>query len=198
MKLIRLVPAALALVALPMFATHSQAQPRRVAVGGFREGYEFTVTLNQNTFGDSMELQNDTGAGFRFGYLFNPHHEIEFMANGVTADDSDQVNFPGETADITNIQVSYVYNFTPHGVVPYLTAGVGAIIVDDSSPFLGNETDQVLGLGAGVRFFLGRVAFVRFELRGNYFDGSGNVFIDRDHYSFAETSFGFGWRFPVR
>ena len=105
MKLIRLVPAALALVALPMFATHSQAQPRRVAVGGFREGYEFTVTLNQNTFGDSMELQNDTGAGFRFGYLFNPHHEIEFMANGVTADDSDQVNFPGETADITNIQV---------------------------------------------------------------------------------------------
>jgi len=145
-----------------------------------------------------MQLKDDTGAGFRFGYLFNPHHEIEFMYNGVTADDSDQVNFPGEKADISNLQVSYVYNFTPHGVVPYLTAGIGALVADDSSPFLGSETDSVVGLGGGVRFFLGRVAYARFELRGNYFDGSGNVFINGDHYSFTETSFGFGWRFPVR
>jgi len=194
----RLALAAFALVALPLFVTDSRAQPRRYGVGGFREGYEITLSLNFNSFENKMELNDDTGAGFRFGYLLNPHHEIEFMYNGVTADDSDQVNFPGETADISNIQVSYVYNFTPHGAVPYVTAGVGLLHADDSSPFLGSETDQVVGLGAGVRFFLGRIGFVRFELRGNFFDGSGNVFFDGEHYSFAETSFGFGWRFPVR
>jgi len=193
MKLIRLVPAALALVALPLFATQSQAQPRRVPVGGFREGYEFTVTLNLNNFENKMELDDDSGAGFRFGYLFNPHHEIEFMFNGVRADDS---FFIDEHADISNLQISYVFNFTPHGVVPYLTAGIGQMHVDDS--FLGTESDQVIGLGAGVRFFLGRVGYMRFEVRSNSFDGGGDVFARDETFTWVETAVGFGWRFPVR
>ncbi len=193
MKPTRLVLAAFALVAWPLFATPSHAQPRRIAVGGFREGYELTVNLNFNSFENKMELDDDTGAGFRFGYLFNPHHEIEFMFNGVRADDS---FVAGETADISNWQVSYVFNFTPHGVVPYLTAGLGLVHTDDSD--LGTETDSVVGLGGGVRFFLGRVGYVRFEARSNSFKGDGRVFARDENFNFLETSVGFGWRFPVR
>ena len=138
----RLVPAAFALLALPLFVTDSQAQPRRRWAGGFREGYEFTVSVNLDSFEDKMELDDDTGAGVRFGYLFNPNHEIEFMYNGITANDR---FFSGESAHIGNTQVSYVFNFTTHGVVPYVTAGLGWVHTNDTD--LGSETDPVWSLG---------------------------------------------------
>ncbi|PYT13330.1 MAG: hypothetical protein DMF51_11090 [Acidobacteria bacterium] len=137
----RLVPAAFALLALPVFVTDSQAQPRRRWAGGFREGYEFTVSVNLDSFEDKMELDDDTGAGVRFGYLFNPNHEIEFMYNGITANDR---FFSGESAHIGNTQVSYVFNFTTHGVVPYVTAGLGWVHTNDTD--LGSETDPVWSL----------------------------------------------------
>ena len=195
MNLRRLLPAVFALVACQLIVPAAHAVPRRYGAPGFREGYEFTVSLNFTSFENKMELNDESGAGVRFGYLFNPNHEIEFLYNGVTADDA---SFIGETAKIANMQVAYVYNFTAHGVVPYFTAGLGWVRFDDSSPFLGSETDQVLGLGGGVRLFLGRVAYARFEVRGNFFEGDDRVFASGESFTFTETSFGFGWRFPVR
>jgi len=189
----RLVPAAFALLVLPLFVTDSQAQPRRRWAGGFREGYEVTVSVNLDSFEDKMELDDDTGAGVRFGYLFNPNHEIEFMYNGITANDR---FFSGESAHIGNTQVSYVFNFTTHGVVPYVTAGLGWVHTNDTD--LGSETDPVWSLGGGVRLFLGPIAYARFELRGNRFDGNGTAFANGESFAFTEAAFGFGWRFPVR
>ncbi len=195
MPLKRLLPAVLALVAVHLLVPEIQAAPSHHGARTFREGYELNAYLTFTDFGSRMELDDDGGAGFRFGYLYNPHHEIEFMFNSVTADDT---FFPGETADIDHLQVAYVLNFTEKRVVPYLTAGLGLVHTDDSSPFLGSETNPVLGVGGGVRFFLGRVAYARFELRRNFFEGDGDVFANGEDFSFQELAFGIGWRFPTR
>ena len=190
----RLPPALCVLAACLLFVPASSAAPRRYA-GGFREGFELNANLTYFHIASKAQINDDLGFGFRFGYLYNPNHEIEFLFNGVTADDE---VFSGETVDFTNLQVAYVYNFTSHGVVPYLTAGIGFMHASDSSPFLGSETDPVLGLGGGCRFFMGRVAFFRAELRRNSFEGSGHVFADKESFAFTEISYGFGWRFPTR
>lgn len=195
MPLKRLLPAVLALVATPLLVPDAQAAPRRHGAGTFREGYELNAYLTFTDFGNRMELDDDGGAGFRFGYLYNPHHEIEFLFNSVTADDT---FYPGETADIDNLQVAYVFNLTEKNIVPYITAGLGLVHTDDSSPFLGSETNPVLGLGAGVRFFLGRVTYARFEWRANFFEGNGDVFARGEDFTFQEYAFGVGWRIPIR
>ena len=195
MLLKRILPAVLALVAVHLLAPEIQAAPSRYGARAFREAYELNAYLTFTDFGSRMELDDEGGAGFRFGYLYNPHHEIEFLYNSVTADDS---IFPGESADVDHMQVAYVLNFTEKRVVPYLTAGVGMVHTDHSSPFIGSETNPVLGVGAGVRFFLGRVAYARFELRGNFFDGDGDVFANGEDFVFHEFAFGVGWRIPTR
>lgn len=191
----RLLPALLVLAALPLCVPDAHAAPRRYPTRGSGEAYELGAYLTFNDFSDRMELDDDGGAGFRFGYLYNPHHEIEFLFNSVSADD--RFNF-GETADVDNLQVAYVFNFSDRNVVPYLTAGLGLVHTDDSSPLLGSETDPVLGLGGGVRFFLGRVTYARFEMRANFFEGDGQVYADGVDFSFKEFAFGIGWRFPAR
>lgn len=194
MTLRRLLPALCVLVACQSFAPDSWAAPRRSA-GGFRQGFELNPYFTFIDFDSKAELEDEIGAGFRFGYLYNPNHEIEFMINSATADDE---FFPGESVDVTNFQAAYVFNFTSHGVVPYFTAGLGFVHFDDSSPFLGSETDAVLGLGGGVRFFLGRVVYARFEYRANFHEGDGDVFASGEDFTFRELAFGVGWRFPTR
>ena len=189
----RLVPLLIVLAALPIFVPDGHAAPRRYGARGSGEAYEFNAYLTFNDFGNRMEMDDDGGAGLRFGYLYNPHHEIEFLFNSVTADDT--FNF-GESADVDNLQVAYVLNFSDKNVVPYLTAGLGLVHTDDS--FLGSETDPVLGLGGGVRFFLGRVTYARFEMRANFFEGDGQVYANGVVFSFKDFAFGIGWRFPAR
>jgi len=186
------------LAALPLFAPEGHAASHRYGTrgpGGSGEAYEFGACLTFNAFSSRMELDDNSGAGVRFGYLYSPQHEIEFLYNSVTADDS--LNF-GERADLQNLQASYVFNFSDRQVIPYLTAGLGLMHTDDSDPLLGSETDPVLGLGGGVRFFLGRVTYARFEMRANFFQGNGQVYANGVDFSFKELAFGIGWRFPAR
>jgi hypothetical protein len=188
----RLPPALCVLVACLLIVPAAWAAPRRYA-GGFREGYELNPYLTFTDFDDKSEIDDEVGIGFRFGYLYNPNQEIEFLFNDVSTDDQ---FIPGETVDVTHLQVAYVFNFTSHDVVPYLTAGLGFVHTDDSD--LGSETDPILGLGGGVRFFLGRVVYARFELRHNRFEGDGVVFANNENFGFNEFAFGVGWRFPTR
>lgn len=193
----RLVPALCVLVTCLLMAPTSWAAPRRYA-GGFHRGFELNGYFTYDNFGSKTELDDDFGAGFRFGYLYNPQQEVEFMINGVSTTgivfDASNNAFVTDD-DITHFQTAYVFNFTSHDVVPYVTAGVGFLSTDDSA--LGTETDLTLGLGAGVRFFLGRVVYARFEARQNFFSGNLPVYEDGESFSFQEISFGLGWRFPT-
>src|SRR5258706_4593432 len=186
----RLRMTAMSLAACSIFLSAPQAAPARH--GGFHRGFELNPYLTFTDFDDKSEINDELGAGFRFGYLYNTSHEIEFLFNDVTTHD---VLDPNQGVDVSQFQVAYVYNFTSHDIVPYVTAGLGFVHTDDQ--FLGTETDPVLGLGAGIRFFLGRVVYARFEARHNRFGGDGTVYLNNEGFTFNEYTFGIGWRFPT-
>ena len=195
----RLLSALTVLLAAFLFVPDVSAQARPYR-GGFHRGFELNGYLTYFNFEKSTDLDDDTGVGFRFGYLYNPQQEVEFLIDSVSTTgairDSTGAIIGIADDNITHFQTAYVFNFTSHDVVPYLTAGVGFLSTDDSD--LGTETDLTFGLGGGVRFFLGRVLYARVEARQNFFSGNLPVFQDSESFSFQEISFGVGWRFPTR
>src|SRR5262249_32592535 len=82
------------LACLPL-ATKSEAAT--AAHGGFRQGYELYPYLTWVNFDDKSDIDDDIGFGFRFGWLFTPNHELDFMWNWVSAQDT---FFPGEWVDL--------------------------------------------------------------------------------------------------
>ena len=193
MRMRRLLPLLITGIALPLLAPPADAAPRRYARrAAAMRGFEFSPYFTFTQFENSAEIDEAIGAGFRFGYLGTPHHEFEFLLNDVTTDDE---VFPGVGIQVTQFQFAYVYNFTRKEVVPYLTAGIGFVTVDDTS--LGDETNPVLGLGGGLKLFLGPAFFARFELRHNQFEGDLPVFAEGEAVSFRELLFGVGWRFGI-
>jgi opacity protein-like surface antigen len=192
MSLKRLPPFLCLAAACLLMIPSLEAAPHR-RYGGFREGFELNPYLTFTDFDKDSEIDDEFGAGFRFGYLYNPNHEVEFLFNGVSTNDE---FITSDNIDVNQFQAAYVFNFTSQGVVPYVTAGIGFVHIDDSD--LGTETDPVFGIGGGVRFFLGPVVYARFELRHNRFEGDGSVFFDGTNNSFNEFAFGVGWRFPTR
>jgi outer membrane protein with beta-barrel domain len=190
--MIPLRPSLTALVTLTAtlaLATPAAAQPRHARQGPIR-GYEFSPYLVFVDFEEELDLDDEIGAGFRFGYLYNPYNEIEFLVEGVSTNDTID---PFIDVDVTTFQFAYVHNFTRKDVVPYFTAGLGFIHTEDA--VLGDETDPALALGLGIRFFLGRSLFARFEGRGHFFEGDLPVFAEGNDVVIREFAFGIGWRF---
>jgi OmpA-OmpF porin, OOP family len=176
----------------PAFAQYGRPAPHR----RFERGYELNPYLTFNQFESKTALDDDIGAGFRFGYLYTPHHEIEFLIDGVsttgTVFDAVSGLTIGTRDDLTNYQVAYVFNFTKRDIVPYVTAGLGFLHTDDD--VLGTETDGVFAYGGGIRFFLGRALYARLEARDNAFRGKLPVYLHED-FNNRVYSFGIGWRF---
>ncbi|HEX9428495.1 MAG TPA: outer membrane beta-barrel protein [Candidatus Polarisedimenticolia bacterium] len=191
MKPVRFLPllgicALLQLVPAPAMAQYRRPPARRQ---NWEHAYEFTPNLTFNHFDDSAFLDDEVGVGFRFGYLYTPNHEIEFLADGVSTNDS---TFTFEKVDINNFQAAYVYNFTKRDVVPYVTAGLGFKHTHDDT--LGSETDLSEGVGGGVRFFIGRALYFRVEGRRDRFKGSGHVYADGEYFYTNQLMLGLGWR----
>ena len=181
------------LILSPLCASTVEAHRRRApAPRPFERGFELTTLFTYTDFESQVEIDNDLGLGFRFGYLFTPRHEIEVMFNSVLTEDE---VFPAIDVDVFNFQVAYVHNFRRSGVIPYLTAGLGFIETDDES--LGRETDPIVGVGGGIRFFAGPVFHIRLEYRYNQFEGDGDVYVDGEDFRINEFAFGLGWRFPA-
>jgi opacity protein-like surface antigen len=196
----RLPSALLVLAGCLFFVPASWAQAPHGHPGGFHRGFEISTGFTFFNFSENAALDNDFGWGFRFGYMYNPQQEIEFLINWVSTTGTVLNATPppaafGTNDDITNFQTAYVFNFTTHDVVPYLTAGIGFVDTHDSA--LGSETDFSWGAGGGFRFFMGRTVFARIEGRYNGFQGSLPVYSNGENFHFTEVSFGIGWRFPV-
>jgi Outer membrane protein beta-barrel domain len=191
----RLLPALLVLavvqLALPPAEAQYRARPRRTYA--FTRGYELGGYLTQTAFSRNAEIKDDLGFGFRFGYLYTPRQEIEFLANSIGTQDE---FVPQIGVDVTHLQAAYVFNFTDKDVVPYVTAGVGFVFTSDES--LGDESDLVQSVGGGVRFFMGPIGYFRIEARHNWFRGNGDVYARDTTFNFNEVAFGVGWRFPTR
>ena len=103
------------------------------------ESWEFGPYLVGFAFDDAIEIEDDWGGGFRFGYNFVPMHEVEFAFEGV--DTQDDV-FHVIDVTVSQFQVCYVFNFMfdPHQtVVPYFTAGLGGIHLEVDDPGFGTD-----------------------------------------------------------
>ena len=185
------LPLAVMIVACAAWiATPAHAQHHRPPAP--RHGGDFNPYFTLTDFQNNVEIDDESGLGFRFGYLVTPHHEIEFSINGVGTED--RIN-PAIDVDVSNLQIGYLYNFTKGGVVPYVGAGLGVVHTDDSA--LGEETDQVLGLCGGVRLFLGPMFHLRFDYRYTRFEGDGVVYANGLDVAIREYSFGVGWRVGI-
>jgi opacity protein-like surface antigen len=186
MKIKTLLAPALLLVLLAA-ASPARAQNRS-------ESWEFGPYLAGFSFDDAIEIEDDTGGGFRVGYNFVPMHEMEFSFEGV--DTQDDVYHQIDVT-VTQFQANYVFNFVYHPrqkVVPYITAGLGGIRIEVSDSFYGtdNETDPLFSLGGGVRFFFTKQFNLRLDLRSISFTGDNVVLADQD-FTNSEFSVGVGW-----
>ena len=188
--LARLIPSAVMFVALSLSTVSPAAAAARARAHPAGPAFEAGFLFNWVDFEDEALLDEDVGFSPRFGILFNPHHEMEFVMDFVTTND---VLAPAIEVDIDQFQVCYVYNFTRHEVVPYVTAGLGWI--DTSATFVGSEETDLFTMGGGVRLFFGRMGYARFELRWTFFEGEGIVFPFQDDVSMMELGAGLGWRF---
>jgi len=187
----RLLPALMLCALAVLIAAPAEAQSRsRSRRKPVERGFELSFYFTQTDFDSKSEIDDDLGIGFRFGYLFTARHQLDFLVNAV---DTHDAFLAQNQVDMTNFQVAYVYNFTSKDVIPYVTAGIG--VVDWHDDFRGNESDGVLGLGAGIRFVAGEAFFLRLEARHNMFEGDNPVFLRGEDFSFNEFAFGLGWRF---
>lgn len=181
LALMALAPLLLA-TALPAFAQNRD------------DSWELGPFLTANDFDGDIEIEDEAGGGFRFGYNFTAMHELEFSFDGVQTEDN---VFNTIDVDIGQFQVNYVFNFVfdrHQPVIPYLTAGLGSIRFEVDNVLFGpdDETDTLFSLGGGVRFFLGKIFNIRLDARKIFFEGDG-VVLNRQDYENTQLSAGVGW-----
>jgi hypothetical protein len=123
-------------------------------------------------------LENTWDIGFRFGYHITKHNMVEFGFFGAATRNPD-LNLD---VDILGGQIDYIHNWFVHHrdkVVLYADAGIG-ILNTSSFGFIkdpnlvGDSVHPSYNFGGGVRFFGGRRAGFRIDLRRTSFTDNGN------------------------
>ena len=135
-------------------------------------GYlQFSKVEGEQAFNDTWDL------GFRFGYNWTKHHEVEFGFFGASTDDGEGLDL---SIDLLGGQVNYIYNFFLQRrgrVVGFGTAGMGIINVSSfgftaDPDAVGDNVNPSYNYGGGIRFFGGQRAGFRFDVRRVVFTDS--------------------------
>jgi len=132
----------------------------------------FSEVEGEQAFNDTWSL------GFRFGYNWTKHHEVEFGFYGASTDNGEGLDL---SIDLLGGQVNYIYNFFLQRrgrVVGFATIGAGLVNVSSfgfvSDPeVVGDSVDPSYNAGLGIRFFGGERAGFRFDIRRVLFTDSG-------------------------
>jgi hypothetical protein len=132
----------------------------------------FSKVEGEQVFNNTWDL------GFRFGYNWTKHHEVEFGFYGASTDNGEGLDL---SIDLLGGQVNYIYNFFLQRrgrVVGFATIGAGLVNVSSfgfvSDPELvGDSVDPSYNAGLGIRFFGGERAGFRFDVRRVLFTDSG-------------------------
>jgi len=137
------------------------------------KAWEINPYVGSLSFGDvngETAFEDTWDLGFRFGYNWTKHHEVEFGFFGASTENGEGLDL---TIDLLGGQVNYVYNIPLHRrdkVMAFATAGVGLINVSSfgfvSDPELvGDAVVLSYNAGAGIRFFGGPRAGFRVDAR---------------------------------
>jgi len=132
----------------------------------------FSKVEGEQAFKDTWDL------GFRFGYNWTKHHEVEFGFFGASTHNGEGLDL---SIDFLGGQVNYVYNFFMQRrgkIVGFATGGLGLVNVSSfgfvSNPdLIGDSVDFSYNAGLGIRFFGGERAGFRIDVRRVIFTDSG-------------------------
>lgn len=148
------------------FGSSAWAQNREKAweINPYVGSLSFSEVDGEKVFKNTWDL------GFRFGYNWTKHHEVEFGFFGASTDNGEGLDL---TTDFLGGQINYVYNIPLHRrdkIMGFGTAGVGLINVSSfgfvSNPELVGDTVVLsYNVGGGIRFFGGPRAGFRMDAR---------------------------------
>lgn len=133
-------------------------------MGQIREG---SVSLNPNiggyVFQGGQHLDDDLTYGVGLGYNFTENWGGEVNFNYVNTE-SNADSSDGEEARAYLYRLDAIYHFMPEKkLVPYLSAGVGAVRIHGDIDERGS--DPLLNYGAGIKYFLTNNLAIRGDIR---------------------------------
>jgi hypothetical protein len=166
----RRLPAGIALFAVMAVAgflgPSARAQNREKAweINPYAGYMAFSKVEGEQAFNNTWDL------GFRFGYNWTKHHEVEFGFYGASTENGEGLDL---SIDLLGGQVNYIYNFFLQRrgrIVGFATIGAGLVNVSSfgfvSDPELvGDSVDPSYNAGVGIRFFGGERAGFRLDIR---------------------------------
>ncbi len=143
-------------------------------------------------------FDDDVTVGFRYGYYFHPNVALEGGIGFTPSSILSTGNVSGGTnvstifdVDTYVMHANVVYRLTQASVVPYVTAGIGAVHFDINTARFGfltpSETDFAFNAGGGVKFRLHEEYFFRIDGRVYWMDPE---FSEDDTATFAEITGG--------
>jgi hypothetical protein len=173
----RRLPAGIALFAVMAVAgflgPSARAQNREKAweINPYAGYMAFSKVEGEQAFNNTWDL------GFRFGYNWTKHHEVEFGFYGASTENGEGLDL---SIDLLGGQVNYIYNFFLQRrgrIVGFATIGAGLVNVSSfgfvSDPELvGDSVDPSYNAGVGIRFFGGERAGFRLDIRRVLFTDS--------------------------
>jgi OOP family OmpA-OmpF porin len=135
-------------------------------------------------FDNAKSLSNGSVVGLGIGYNYTDHFGVEANFNYIN---SGSKRSGGGNADGYMYRLDGIYNFVPERhVVPYLSAGLGGITINNERHE--DDTDAILGIGGGFKYYLSDDLAFRADVRQFYaFEDSINNYA----YTFGLT-FHFG------
>ncbi len=197
--------AALSLIALlAVDAAPLHAQDKEPGESQTRS-FEFGAFVGTNFYAKDVQLQNDTGYGVRFGWVFKPPFELEFQyakSQGSKLKEGDSILIQNEVPFLDNpnrefTATSYTLRFliNPRNerrrLRPFALFGLGGLEFS-AKPKLdaadeGSLTAALFSIGGGIRFRLTGRMSLRAEFENQYaFD---------EIYNDQLASIGLTWRF---
>ena len=122
--------------------------------------FEVSPFVGYYWFDNETDYDDDLTWGARFGYLYNDNLEAELA---VAVVDSELGS--GKDADLLQLQIDALYNFTGMGkLVPYAAAGIGLAHYDPKS-VSAQKNDFLINYGVGARYMFTDNLAARVDLR---------------------------------
>jgi len=193
-RLVTILMAGVAMIALPAYAQTDEAGRQQVAVQAFGS---FLTTTTQN--GIDHTADNSAGVLASYRFFFSKHNGVE--ANyGYTQNTPAYSGLGGVKTNSHEISGAYVFRMPLHNITPFVLAGAAAMVFDPTD-FRGanTQTRAAFVYGGGADFNLTHHLFIRAEYRGFVYnsptyDLPAFAGLDRTTHR-AEPSVGFGFRF---
>ena len=169
-------------------------------------GYRFGGGFDDDTAGQSTDLEDSGSWGFAISSAASPMTRYEFLYSHQDTRLIDKVN-PADTFDLNihYLQLGGTVDVSHDRIIPFFSGGIGLTLMSPGRSGLNDETRMSLSIGGGLKWFPTERLGIRLEMRGygTLMDTSGSLFCDggcdlqlsSDLFPQFETNLGLIFRF---